>query len=214
VLSYLPNYRFSEIRTLNVGIADNLRPRLGIYSKSSTVSGRILGRHIPCSLFLLCSGHTLARCSRGATSVWLRDRPQRKRIRSAGCRWTQAGLPSPRSMLELRTTSAAVDARLCSIRTRTLPMVLAEGKARHGARAPMNPISVRHPGSFLRGFCTSCVPNGRTCTFRPLGPRLLRLSAKLARTHSGTGGIGCKRPAFRCFCRPAQCSALLAQCVH
>ena len=34
------------------------------------------------------------------------------------------------------------------------------------------------------------------------------------RQHSGTGGIGCKRPAFRCFCRPAQCSALLAQCVH
>lgn len=37
------------------------------------------------------------------------------------------------------------------------------------ARTTMIPISARLPDSFPRGFCTSCVPNGRTCTCPPVG---------------------------------------------
>jgi hypothetical protein len=69
-------------------------------------------------------------------------------------------------------------------------MVLAEGKARHGARTTMKPISVRLPGSFPRGFCTSCLPDGKTCTFRLSGPRL---PASIGALGSGTLRTGWRR---------------------
>jgi len=105
-----------------------------------------------------------------------------------GSRWTRAELPFPRSLPETCTTSAAVNARLCSIRTRMasghrsgripkVPMVLAEGKARPAAITTMNPIHVRLSGSFLGGSALSAIRTARPalsgrqghgcCVYRP-----------------------------------------------
>jgi hypothetical protein len=66
------------------------------------------------------------------------------------------------------------------------------GNARHGARSMMNPIS-RPLSSRVLHFLR---PGRQDLHFPVSGPRLLRLSAQLAPTHSGPGCIGCKCAAF------------------
>jgi hypothetical protein len=75
-------------------------------------------------------------------------------------------------------------------------MAVAEGKAR-ARRKNHDQRNLRAAPRLLS--CGSCLPDGKTCTFRLSGPRLLHLSAQLDRTHSGTYGIAANAQLFGDF---------------
>src|SRR5664279_1849092 len=80
-----------------------------------------------------------------------------------------------------------------------MPMALAEGKVRRGGnrQRSLSESPCNSRARFPRVSCTSCLPDGRTCTFRPVGAtRLLRPSDQLDWPRSGTCGIGCRSPCF------------------